>query len=155
MGSEKNKDAAKSALNRAKRRSVAGTNKKFFQKKSKKTEDFLDLQTAIDNLLESQNWASHTKIASLLEIWESLVGTETAQHVSIKNYDEDTKELILSADSHVWAVQLRVLKDEIEQKIKKELGPNFVTRVKVVGPAKSAQKHQWRAPSMNKFYDQF
>jgi predicted nucleic acid-binding Zn ribbon protein len=155
MAEENNRDAAKSALNRAKRRSVAGTNKKFLQKKAKRKDDFSDLKNSIDDLLESQNWSAHTKIASLLEIWESLVGKETAQHVTIKNYDEDKKELILSADSHTWAVQLRVLKDELEQKIKKELGPNFVTRVKVVGPAKSAQKHQWRAPSMNKFYDQF
>lgn len=76
----------------------------------------------------------------MLEVWETLVGKETAQHVTIKNYDEDKKELLLSADSHTWAVQLRVLKNELEQKIKKELGPDFVTRVKVVGPAKSAQK---------------
>jgi predicted nucleic acid-binding Zn ribbon protein len=155
MVDNNNRDAAKSALNRAKRRSVAGTNKKFIQKKSKNKEDFSDLKNAIEHLLQSQNWSAHTKIASLLEKWESLVGKETAQHVMIKNYDEEKKELVLSADSHTWAVQLRVLKDELEKKITNEIGPDFVTRVKVVGPAKNAQKHQWRAPSMNKFYDQF
>lgn len=157
MSFESNRDAAKHALNRAKRRSVSGVNsyKKNQQKNQNKNEDFQDLKSAIDKLVDSHNWKAHTKIATLLEKWESLVGIEIAQHVNIKNYDDVTGELILSADSHTWAVQLRLLTSQIETKIKNEIGETFVTRVKVVGPAKSAQKHQWRAPSMNKFYDQF
>ena len=156
MNYEKNFDAAKHALNRAKRRSVSGVNpiRKIKEKSNNKT-DFLDFKSALENLVETHNWKAHTKIATLLEKWENLIGIEIAQHVSIKNYDEATKELVLSADSHTWAVQLRTLTNKILDQINKEIGENFVTRVKVVGPQKSAQKHQWRAPSMNKFYDQF
>ena len=157
MSLEKNFDAAKNALNRAKRRSVSGVNnqKKRKEKNNNKNDDFLDFKSALENLVESHNWKAHTKIATLLEKWDDLIGREISQHVSIKNYDETTKELTLSADSHTWAVQLRTLNNKILDKINKEIGENFVTRVKVVGPQKSAQKHQWRAPSMNKFYDQF
>lgn len=157
MTPEKDFDAAKHALNRAKRRSVMGVNsyKKRNEKNNNKNPDFLDFKTALEDLIQSHNWKGHTKIATLLEKWEELIGAEIAQHVSIKNYDELTKELLLSADSHTWAVQLRTLTNKILEKINAEIGENFVTRVKVVGPSKSAQKHQWRAPSMNKFYDQF
>lgn len=151
------KDAAKNALNRAKRRGVLGNNTKYKKnlKKNKNLEDFQDLKSAITNLLDSHNWQAHTKIATLMDKWETLIGKETAQHITIKNYDDETKELLLSADSHTWAVQIRTLASTIEQKIKVEIGEDFVTRVKVVGPTKNTQKHQWRAPSMNKFYDQF
>lgn len=44
MAEKNNRDAAKNALNRAKRRSVAGTNKKFLQKKAKRKDDFSDLK---------------------------------------------------------------------------------------------------------------
>lgn len=157
MNPNPHKDAAKNALNRAKRRGVSGNNPKFKKntKKNKNQEDFQDLKSAIANLLDSHNWQAHTKIATLMDKWESLIGEEIAQHITIKNYDDETKELLLSADSHTWAVQIRTLTNTIEQKIKTEIGEDFVTRVKVVGPAKSSQKHQWRAPSMNKFYDQF
>jgi predicted nucleic acid-binding Zn ribbon protein len=157
MNPESHKDAAKNALNRAKRRGVSGSKPQHKKniKKNKKYEDFQDLKSAIDNLLDSHNWQAHTKIATLMDKWTNLIGEETAQHIKIKNYDDETKELLLSADSHSWAVQIRTLANTIEQKIKAEIGEDFVTRVKVVGPAKSTQKHQWRAPSMNKFYDQF
>ncbi|MGA0130682.1 MAG: DciA family protein [Candidatus Nanopelagicales bacterium] len=157
MNLEKNFDAAKQALNRAKRRSVSGVNsfKKRAEKNNNKNADFLKFKEALEHLIESHNWKAHTKIATLLEKWDQIIGVETAQHVLIKNYDELTKELLLSADSHTWAVQLRTLTNKILEKINQEIGENFVTRVKVVGPSKSAQKHQWRAPSMNKFYDQF
>lgn len=157
MSPDKDFDAAKHALHRAKRRSVMGVNSfsKRNLKNNTKNPDFLDFKTALEGLIETHNWRAHTKIATLLEKWEDLIGIEIAQHVTIKNYDEVTKELLLSADSHTWAVQLRTLTNKILDKISKEIGENFVTRVKVVGPSKSAQKHQWRAPSMNKFYDQF
>lgn len=157
MNQDKNFDAAKQALNRAKRRSVSGVNNlnKKQAKNNNKNNDFLDFKTALDYLMDSHNWKAHTKIATLLDKWEEITGPEIAQHVSIKNYDETTKELLLNADSHTWAVQLRTLTNKILEKINQEIGENFVTRVKVVGPSKSAQKHQWRAPSMNKFYDQF
>jgi len=89
--------------------------------------------TLVRRLVEDRGWESTTATATVLSNWAGVVGAELAarcQPVSLRD-----GELTLAAESTAWATQLRgVLLPTLMSRIRTELGPDVVTRIRVHGP---------------------
>ncbi|MFL6129455.1 MAG: DciA family protein [Mycobacteriales bacterium] len=89
--------------------------------------------TLVRRLVEDRGWEATAATASVLSNWAGVVGTELAarcQPVSLRD-----GELTLAAESTAWATQLRgVLLPMLMTRIRAELGPDVVTRIRVHGP---------------------
>jgi predicted nucleic acid-binding Zn ribbon protein len=86
----------------------------------------------IRGLLADRGWEATAASAAVLARWETLVGAEVAEHcqpVSLRD-----GELTLAAESTAWATQLRLLAPRLLGRIRAELGPEVVSRVRVHGP---------------------
>jgi predicted nucleic acid-binding Zn ribbon protein len=87
---------------------------------------------AIKRLVEDRDWSRTASAATVLAGWDRLVGPEIAarcQPVSLTG-----GELTLAAESTAWATQLRLLAPKLIGRIRAELGPEVVTRIRVHGP---------------------
>ncbi len=85
-------------------------------------------------LLADRGWEGTAASAAVLARWGALVGEEIAAHchpVSLRD-----GELTLAAESTAWATQLRLpaVRDTLLARIRAELGPDVVRRVRVHGP---------------------
>jgi predicted nucleic acid-binding Zn ribbon protein len=89
--------------------------------------------TLVRRLVEDRGWEATAANASILSNWAGVVGAELAgrcQPVSLRD-----GELTLAAESTAWATQLRgVLLPMLMTRIRSELGPDVVTRIRVHGP---------------------
>ena len=89
--------------------------------------------TLVRRLVEDRGWEATAANASVLSNWAGVVGAEVAarcQPVSLRD-----GELTLAAESTAWATQLRgVLLPTLMARIRAELGPGVVTRIRVHGP---------------------
>lgn len=89
--------------------------------------------TLVRRLVADRGWESTAASAAVLSNWDGIVGAEVAarcQPVSLRN-----GELTLAAESTAWATQLRgVLLPTLMTRIRAELGPGVVTRIRVHGP---------------------
>ena len=89
--------------------------------------------TLVRRLVTDRGWESTAANASVLANWAGIVGPEVAarcQPVSLRD-----GELTLAAESTAWATQLRgVLLPTLMTRIRAELGPGVVTRIRVHGP---------------------
>ena len=89
--------------------------------------------TLVRRLIEDRGWEATAATASVLSNWAGIVGAEVAarcQPVSLRD-----GELTLAAESTAWATQLRgVLLPTLMARIRTELGPGVVTRIRVHGP---------------------
>jgi predicted nucleic acid-binding Zn ribbon protein len=88
--------------------------------------------TLLRRLVADRGWESTVATATVLARWEALVGAEIAGHcqpVSLRD-----GELTLAAESTAWATQLRLLVPTLLGRIRAELGPEVVRRVRVHGP---------------------
>jgi predicted nucleic acid-binding Zn ribbon protein len=86
----------------------------------------------VRRLLADRGWEATAASAAVLARWETLVGAEVAAHcqpVSLRD-----GELTLAAESTAWATQLRLLAPRLLGRIRAELGPDVVSRVRVHGP---------------------
>jgi predicted nucleic acid-binding Zn ribbon protein len=87
---------------------------------------------AIKKLVDDRGWSRTANAATVLSGWDRLVGAEIAarcQPVSLVD-----GELTLAAESTAWATQLRLLAPKLLARIRAELGPDVVTRIRVHGP---------------------
>jgi predicted nucleic acid-binding Zn ribbon protein len=83
-------------------------------------------------LVADRGWEATVATVTVLARWEALVGAEIAGHcrpVSLRD-----GELTLAAESTAWATQLRLLAPTLLGRIRAELGPEVVRRVRVHGP---------------------
>jgi predicted nucleic acid-binding Zn ribbon protein len=87
----------------------------------------------VRRLLADRGWEATAANATVLAGWDRIVGAEVAarcQPVSLRD-----GELTLAAESTAWATQLRgVLLPTLMSRIRTELGPGVVTRIRVHGP---------------------
>jgi predicted nucleic acid-binding Zn ribbon protein len=86
----------------------------------------------VRRLISDRGWEATAASATVLARWETLVGAEVAGHcqpVSLRD-----GELTLAAESTAWATQLRLLTPRLLGRIRAELGPDVVRRVRVHGP---------------------
>jgi predicted nucleic acid-binding Zn ribbon protein len=90
--------------------------------------------TLVRRFLADRGWEATAATATVLARWEALVGAEIAGHcqpVSLRD-----GELTLAAESTAWATQLRLpaVRDTLLSRIRAELGPDVVRRIRVHGP---------------------
>jgi predicted nucleic acid-binding Zn ribbon protein len=96
-------------------------------------EDPQPLSTAVDGLLADQGWQLAAAVGSVFGRWDQLVGPDVAAHTRPERFSDG--ELVVIADSAVWATQVRVLTASVLRRLNTELGHGTVTRVVVRGPA--------------------
>ena len=86
----------------------------------------------VRRLMADRGWEATAASASVLAGWDRIVGGELAarcQPVSLRG-----GELTLAAESTAWAMQLRGMLPTLMERIRAELGPDVVTRIRVHGP---------------------
>jgi predicted nucleic acid-binding Zn ribbon protein len=86
----------------------------------------------VRRLVADRGWEATAASASVLAGWDRIVGAELAarcQPVSLR-----AGELTLAAESTAWAMQLRGMLPTLMTRIRAELGPEVVTRIRVHGP---------------------
>jgi predicted nucleic acid-binding Zn ribbon protein len=86
----------------------------------------------VRRLVADRGWEATAASATVLAGWDRIVGAELAarcQPVSLRG-----GELTLAAESTAWAMQLRGMLPTLMTRIRAELGPEVVTRIRVHGP---------------------
>ncbi|HEV2371907.1 MAG TPA: DUF721 domain-containing protein [Streptosporangiaceae bacterium] len=103
------------------------------------------LSTAIDGLLAEQGWRAAAAVGSLFGRWQEIVGPEVAAHTRPERFDSG--EVVVAADSTVWAAAVKVQAATLVRRLNEELGDRTVTRVVVRGPAAPRPSGPWRVRS--------
>jgi predicted nucleic acid-binding Zn ribbon protein len=86
----------------------------------------------VRRLVADRGWEATAASATVLAGWDRIVGAELAarcQPVSLRG-----GELTLAAESTAWAMQLRGMLPTLMSRIRADLGPDVVTRIRVHGP---------------------
>jgi predicted nucleic acid-binding Zn ribbon protein len=86
----------------------------------------------VRRLVADRGWESAAADATVLAGWDRIVGADIAarcQPVSLRE-----GELTLAAESTAWAMQLRGMLPTLMTRIRAELGPEVVTRIRIHGP---------------------
>jgi len=90
------------------------------------------LGSLVRRFVADRGWEATAASATVLAGWDRIVGAELAarcQPVSLR-----AGELTLAAESTAWATQLRGMLPTLMTRIRAELGPDVVTRIRVHGP---------------------
>jgi predicted nucleic acid-binding Zn ribbon protein len=90
------------------------------------------LGSLVQRLVADRGWEATAASATVLAGWDRIVGAELAarcQPVSLR-----AGELTLAAESTAWAMQLRGMLPTLLTRIRSQLGPEVVTRIRVHGP---------------------
>jgi predicted nucleic acid-binding Zn ribbon protein len=90
------------------------------------------LGALVRRLLDDRGWGATAASAAVLARWDALVGDEIAAHCQPVRLRDG--ELTLAAESTAWATQLRLLAPRLLDRIRAELGPDVVRRLRVHGP---------------------
>ncbi|MBI1822798.1 MAG: DUF721 domain-containing protein [Nitrospirae bacterium] len=90
-------------------------------------------------LLKRYGLETQIQIYTLVEEWKELVGNQLASHTL--PYQLKFHKLFLYVDSPAWMNQLIYLKEELKNKINKEVGENWVQDIVMkVGPIEPGNK---------------
>ncbi|HMA46660.1 MAG TPA: DciA family protein [Frankiaceae bacterium] len=102
-------------------------------------QDPVPFGAAIDGLLVARGWQEPARAAAVLARWDHLVGSEVAARCRPVGLRDG--ELVLAAESTAWATQLRLLSRQLLSRLRRELGPDLVTRIVVRGPTAPTWSH--------------
>lgn len=84
--------------------------------------------------IRRQGWQKQFSVHKLMNAWEELVGDSVAAHTRPMRFEEETKRLVVQCDSTPWATQLRFMQRSILQSLARQLGPDVVAELKILGP---------------------
>ena len=87
---------------------------------------------ALRGLVEAKGWTATVADASVMGRWDEIVGADLAAHCRPESLRDG--ELSLVAESTAWATQIRALSGRLLQRLREELGPGVVTKIRVHGP---------------------
>jgi predicted nucleic acid-binding Zn ribbon protein len=102
------------------------------QKGRARRDDPQPLSTALDGLLREQGWRLAVAVGSVFGRWDQLVGPDVAAHTRPERFSDG--ELVVIADSAVWATEIRRQAGILVRRLNEELGHGTVARVVVRGP---------------------
>lgn len=88
----------------------------------------------ISELVETRGWQSRARVASVIGRWNEIAGEQLASHVSPVEYDAESGQLTLQADSTAWATQTRVLIPELAARLDELVSAGVVRQIEVRGP---------------------
>lgn len=97
------------------------------------------LDGLLSRLVSEHGWANEVAVHGVFSRWDTLVGTEVAQHCRPEQF-VDTR-LVVRADSTAWATQMRLLAPTVLQRLDDEIGPGIVARIDVRGPQPPSWRH--------------
>lgn len=83
-------------------------------------------------LMADRGWERTASAAAVVGRWDQLVGADIAAHARPTSLVDG--QLVLVAESTVWATQLRLLSGQLLARIAGEVGAGVVTRIRVHGP---------------------
>jgi predicted nucleic acid-binding Zn ribbon protein len=137
-------DVARAALNRAKAAARArGTEpgrpvarRATGQTRSGPRPDGRDPVLVGDTLARiaaERGWSDELSVGGVIGRWREVVGEEVADHCVPESFEEG--RLVVRADSTTWAANLRLLTPQLLARLEKELGPDVVRDVAVLGPS--------------------
>ncbi|WP_334173305.1 DUF721 domain-containing protein [Sinomonas sp.] len=95
--------------------------------------DPLGLGSVVKRMVAERGWSSPVAIGSVMARWPDLVGPEVASHCTPESFEDTT--LRVRCDSTAWATQLRLLSAALLDRFSRELGPDVVRTLQVIGPA--------------------
>ncbi|MDR0366385.1 MAG: DciA family protein [Bifidobacteriaceae bacterium] len=87
----------------------------------------------VDQLIEQDGWEEALSGGAVLHNWPQIAGEQVAAHCQVASFEDG--ELVVVADSSVWARELRLLIPQLEAALAAEIGPGKVKSVKVLGPS--------------------
>jgi predicted nucleic acid-binding Zn ribbon protein len=95
--------------------------------------DPLGLGSVLNRMVADRGWSSPVAVGSVMARWPQLVGPEVAAHCTPESFEDTT--LRVRCDSTAWATQLRLLSSALLDRFARELGPDVVRSLQVLGPA--------------------
>jgi predicted nucleic acid-binding Zn ribbon protein len=91
------------------------------------------LTAAFGGLLSARGWREKAAVGAVFGHWADIVGPQLALHTKPESFDSG--ELTVSADSHAWAAQVRLMAPQILARLGEELGHGTVRHIRVNGPS--------------------
>lgn len=85
-----------------------------------------------------RGWSEELSVGGVVGRWREVVGDQVADHCEPESFEGGL--LVVRTDSTAWAANLRLLVPQLLATIEREVGPDVVREVRVVGPAGP----QWR-----------
>ncbi|NUP75355.1 MAG: DUF721 domain-containing protein [Sinomonas sp.] len=91
------------------------------------------LGSVMGRMVAERGWSSPVAVGSVMARWPELVGPEVSAHCTPESFEDTT--LRVRCDSTAWATQLRLLSTALLDRFARELGPDVVRSLQVLGPA--------------------
>ena len=90
------------------------------------------LGALLGKLVKTRGWRKPAAHAGLFARWAELVGPEVAAHCRPVSCNDG--ELVVEAESATWAVQLRLFKPQMLDRLSSAVGPSVVSRIRIQAP---------------------
>ncbi|WP_449060339.1 DciA family protein [Planomonospora algeriensis] len=87
---------------------------------------------AISDLLADRGWKEPVAVGGVFGRWHEIVGPEVAAHTTPTSFADG--EVVVVAESTVWASAVRLLAGQVVRRLNEELGDGTVRRINVQGP---------------------
>lgn len=97
--------------------------------------------SVLEDFMMQTEFSGPLAVGTLAARWSDVVGEEIAAHVSMGEFDPETKTLNLITDSTAWATQIRMLVPQLLLKIGEEIGSGQVLDISVNGPKGPSWRH--------------
>ena len=95
--------------------------------------DPVALSAGIGDLVNERGWQRQSAVGSVTGRWREIVGDDIASHVTPEAFEETTGQLVVRADSSMWATQITLLVPQILVKLDTEIGVGVVKEIHVEG----------------------
>ena len=97
------------------------------------------LGASIDAVVRDHDWEDTLRKAGIPARWPQLVGADIAEHCRPERLEAGV--LTCVAESTAWATQIRLLAPTILARLRADLGPDVVARLRVHGPTAPDWRH--------------
>jgi len=87
---------------------------------------------SLHSLMAERGWTEEVSVGGVVGRWREVVGSELADHCTPETFEAGV--LVVRTDSTSWATQVRLLVPQLLARLAKDVGPNVVREVKVLGP---------------------
>jgi predicted nucleic acid-binding Zn ribbon protein len=90
------------------------------------------LGDTLARLAAERGWREELAVGGVVGRWREVVGDQIADHCLPELFSDG--RLVVRADSTSWAAQVRLLVPQLLTRLEKEVGPDVVREVQVLGP---------------------
>ena len=91
------------------------------------------LGSVVNRVAADHHWVDPLSIGTVIARWAVVVGDQVAEHTTPESLREG--ELVVQADSTVWATEMKRLAATVLRRLDEELGRDVVRKVTVLGPS--------------------